>query len=92
MKYDHLKRSGVATSTIFKIYEIPTNVIDKNTKFTTKNVHIVTCGSLKYLFIYNISICEIHIFTVCTHFVQCIKNVKSSQYFRILFHVNESNA
>ena len=74
---------------IFKNYEIQTNVIDKNTKFTTRSVHIVTCGSFE---IFILSICEIHMFTVCTHFVQCIKNVKSSQYFRILFHVNESNA
>ena len=60
MKYDHLKkRSGVATSECFffnfQNYEIPTNVTDKNTKFTTKSVHIVTCGSFEiFLYIYNI--------------------------------------
>ena len=43
-------------------------------KFTSENVHIVTCGSFEILII---SICEIHMFTVCTHFVQCIKNVQS---------------
>ena len=58
MKYDHLKkRSGAATSEGFssifqKVYEIPTNVIDKNTKFTTKMVHIVTYISFE-IFIYN---------------------------------------
>ena len=38
------KRSGVVSSECFKNYEIPTYVTDKNTKFTTKSVHIVTCG------------------------------------------------
>ena len=31
-------------------------------------------------------------FTVCTHFVQCIKTVQRLQYSMILFHVSESNA
>ena len=84
MKYDHLKkRSGVATSEclfppIIKNYEIPTYVTDKNTKFTAKTVHIVTCGSFEiFIYIYKIPICYIHMFMVCTHFVQCIKNVQS---------------
>ena len=83
MKYDHLKKDlgllyiRVLFPPIFKNYEIPTNVTDKNTKFSTKNVHIVTCGSFEIL-IYNIKyLCEIHMFTVCTHFVQCIENVQS---------------
>ena len=82
---------------ICKNYEIPTNVTDKNTKFTTKSVHIVTCGSFKifisniYIYIY-IYIYGILMFMVWTHFVQCIKIVQSLQYSKILFHVNESNA
>ena len=56
MKYDHLKKDlellhlSVISSN-FQNYEIQTNVIDKNTKFTSKSVHIVTCGSFE-MFIY----------------------------------------
>ena len=50
------------------------------------------CFVLHSLYIYKLSICEIHMFTVFTHFVQCIKNVQSQQFFRIRFHVNERNA
>ena len=74
---------------IFKNYEILRNVTVKNTKVTAKSVHIVTCGSF---ILYKMSICEIHMFMVCTYFVQCIKIVQSQKYFRILFHVNRTNA
>ena len=73
--YDHLKkRSGVASSECYflqfsKIMKFQQMLLtDKNTKFTTKSVHIVTCGSFE--------ICEMHMFTVCTHFVQHTKNVE----------------
>ena len=62
-------------------------------KFTTKSVHIVaSVAHLKYLYIYIKYLYAIYMFMVCTYFVQCIKNVQSEQYCRILFHVNESNA
>ena len=45
---------------------------------STKSVHIVaSVAHLKYLYVYKKSICEIYMFTVCTYFVQCIKNVQS---------------
>ena len=65
------------------------NATDKNMKFTTKSEDIVICGSYE-ISIY--TICEIHMFTVCTHFVQFIKTVQRLQYSMILFHVSESNA
>ena len=83
MKYDHwgcymIGHLSDILSNFQKNYEIPTNVTDKNMKFTTKSVHIVaSVAHLKYLYVYKISICEIYMFTVCTYFVQCIKNVQS---------------
>ena len=58
MKYDHLKKDLgcyilVLFPPIFKNIEIPTNDTDKNTVFTTKSVHIVTCGSFE-IYIYDI--------------------------------------
>ena len=54
-----------------------------------KSVHMVTCGSIEiFIHVY----IKYLYFTECTHYVQCIKNVQSLQYFRICFHVNESNA
>ena len=50
MKYDRLKKDlgllhlSVISYNIQKKYEISTNVTDKNMKFTTKSVHIVTFG------------------------------------------------
>ena len=59
------------------------------TKFTTKSEDVVACGSCEiFIYIYKIPICDIYMFTVCTHFVQCIKIV----YCMIMFHMNESNA
>ena len=59
------------------------------TKFTTKSEDVVGCDSYEiFIYIYKIPICEIYMFTVCTHFVQCIKIV----YCMIQFHMNESNA
>ena len=86
MKYDHLKSWGcyilVLFPQIFKNYEISTNVTDNNTKFTTKSEDIVICGSCEiYICIYIISICKIYMFTVCTHFAQCIKTVE--RLFRV---------
>ena len=56
MKNDHLEKDLdllhlSVIPPIFKNRETPTNVIDKNTKFTTKTVHIVTCGSFE-IFMY----------------------------------------
>ena len=82
MEFDNLKKDqgllhlGVISSN-FQNYEIPTNVTNKNTKFTTKSVHIVTCGSFEILIYmkYEISICEIHIFigmhTLCLMYQKC---------------------
>ena len=63
----------------------------KNMKIITKSEDIVICGSCE-IFMYIISICEIYMFTVCTHFVQCIKTAQRLQYCMILFHVSDSNA
>ena len=63
MKYYHLKKDlgALHLSVIsfnFQNYEIPTNVIDKNTKFTTESVYIVTCGSFEiYIYLYVKVIC-----------------------------------
>ena len=53
---------------------------------SVQNVYIITFG-----------LCEIFIFYMnftylCTHFVQCFKNVQSSQNWKIMFRLNESNA
>ena len=77
MKYDHLKKDlGLlhlnVISSNFKNYEIPTNVTDKNTKFTSKSVHIVTCGSFEIL---------VYIKYTCLRYAHILFNV--SKMFRV---------
>ena len=72
------KRSGVATSECYFLQFSKIMKFQQNTKFTTISVHIVTRGSFeKFIYVYKISICEIYMFIVCTHFFQCIKRVIS---------------
>ena len=46
------------------------------------------------IYIYEIFICEIHMFAVCTHFVHCIQSIQSLQFCMILmpeFRENPEN-